>query len=200
MDTQPASPLLPLPGAAALSGAAVQRPRPLHEVPALAQTASELLRTPTSLAELSIDDARRVASYMWVVAYNAGTVVIQEGDRDHTGFMLLLLSGEVSIELEGTSGDDSMPISVLGAGHLIGEMGVLDGAPRSTHCVAVSRVVAAALTRAALHKLIDEYPAVGARLMAAVAQRLAERLRAAGEQLRMLARLPARAPAPFGKP
>lgn len=168
------------------------RARPLHEFPALAQAASELLRTPTSLAELSLDDARRVATYMWMVSYNAGTIVIQESDRDHTGFMLLLLSGEVSIELTGSSAGDATPISVLGAGHLIGEMGVLDGAPRSTHCVAMSRVEAAALTRTALHQLIDEHPAVGARLMAAVAQRLADRLRAAGEQRRMLARMQTR--------
>ena len=198
MSTTPGAPQPARSDAAGAGIGSSQRARPLHEFPALMQAATELLRTPTSLAELSRDDARRVAAYMWMVTYNAGAIVIQEGDRDHTGFMLLLLSGEVSIELEGSEPGDSTPISVLGAGHLIGEMGVLDGAPRSTHCVAASRVEAAALTRAALHQLIDEHPAVGARLMAAVAQRLAERLRAAGEQLRMLARIPISQPADFG--
>lgn len=73
---------------------------------------------------------------------------------------------------------------VLGPGHLIGEMGVLDGAPRSTNCAAVSRVEVGALTRASLHKLIDDHPTVGARLMAAVAHHLADRFRAVDEQLR----------------
>jgi CRP/FNR family transcriptional regulator, cyclic AMP receptor protein len=192
MNTPTPSQPAPLSDGAGGAGRGVQRARPLHEFPALAQAASELLRTPTSLAELSLDDARRVASYMWVVGYQPGAVVIQEGDREHTGFMLLLLSGEVSIELAGAGVTEATPISVLGAGHLIGEMGVLDGAPRSMNCVAVSRVEAAALTRSALHQLIEEHPAVGARLMAAVAQRLAERLRAAGEQLRMLTQMQGR--------
>jgi len=163
-----------------------QRARPLPEFPALAQAAATLLRTPTALGELTADDALCVASYMWAVAYNAGATVMQAGESQHTGFMLLLLSGEVSVETQGT---EASVISVIGAGSLIGEMGLIDGAPRSTNCLAVSRVEAGALTRAGLNKLIGEHPAVGARLMVAIAQRMAERLRAAGEQLHMVTQL-----------
>ena len=192
MNTEPSalSPLTPQPE----GKTAAQRPRPLSEFPAMAQTAAELLRTPTALAELSLEDARCVVEYMWLVGYAAGVTVLVEGDREHTGFMLLLLSGEVSVEAGGSptlgSGSPmSALISVTGPGHLIGEMGVLDGAPRSTTCVAVSRVEAGALTRAALHKLIADQPTVGARLMAAVAQRLAERVRAADDQVRIYAQI-----------
>ena len=163
-----------------------RRARPLSDFPALAQAAVGLLRTPTALVELTADDAQRVVSYLWAVAYKSGATVMAEGDSARTGFMLLLLSGEVSVQ---TDGIDGAVISVLGAGHLIGEMGLIDGAPRSTHCVTVSRVEAGVLTRAGLNKLIAEHPAVGARLMVAIAQRLAERLRAAGDQLRMLTQL-----------
>ena len=191
MDSVPSSlpPNASVEAPAGAAGAATRRARPMHEFPALQQSAIDLLRTPRSLAELSADDARCVVSYMWHVGYSVGATVIQEGDRSHTGFMLLLLSGEVSVELDAAGPGGSTLISVLGPGHLIGEMGVLDGAPRSAHCVAASRVEAAALTRSALNKLIDAHPAVGARLMAAVAQRLSERLRAAGEHLRMYAQL-----------
>ena len=193
MNTEPSalSPLTPQPE----GKTAAQRPRPLSEFPAMAQTAAELLRTPTALAELSLEDARCVVEYMWLVGYAAGVTVLVEGDREHTGFMLLLLSGEVSVEAggpgPGASGAraESALISVTGPGHLLGEMGVLDGAPRSTTCVAVSRVEAGALTRAALHKLIADQPTVGARLMAAVAQRLAERVRAADDQVRIYAQI-----------
>lgn len=192
MNTEPSalSPLTPPPE----GKTAAQRPRPLSEFPAMAQTAAELLRTPTALAELSLEDTRCVVEYMWLVGYAAGVTVLVEGDREHTGFMLLLLSGEVSVEAGGspTLGNGSSMsalISVTGPGHLIGEMGVLDGAPRSTTCVAVSRVEAGVLTRAALHKLIADQPTVGARLMAAVAQRLADRVRAADDQVRIYAQI-----------
>ena len=158
-----------------------QRARALTEFAALAQAAVGLLRTPTALHELTPDDARIVVSYMLAVAYSAGATVLKAGDTEHTGFMLLLLSGEVSVETS-----DSAVISVLGAGSLIGEMGLIDGAARATSCVAVGRVEAGALTRAALDQLIADHPPVGARLMVAVAQRMADGLRATGEQLRMV--------------
>ena len=165
------------------------RPTSIRDKPDLEAAAIQLLRTPTALADLSSDDARIVVSHMWSVAYNTGAVLLREGDTDHTGFMLLLLSGEVSVQLEALQPGAPTVISVLGAGHLIGEMGVIDGAPRSTQCVAVNRVEAAALTRAALHQLIETEPGVSARLMSAVAQRLSERLRAAADQLRIYAQL-----------
>ncbi|MES1162996.1 MAG: cyclic nucleotide-binding domain-containing protein [Rhizobacter sp.] len=159
------------------------RPRPLTDYPELARSAAALLRTPTALDELSEEDAKVVVSYMWAVGYKAGATVLRAGDSGHTGCMLLLLRGEVSVET------DSAGISVLGAGHVIGEMSVIDGAARATDCVVLSQVEAGALTREALHKLIDDRPAVAAKLMLAIAQRMADRLRATGDQLRMMTKL-----------
>lgn len=160
-----------------------QRARPLTEYPDLARQAATLLRTPTALHELDEADAQVVVSYMWAIGYKVGSTVLRAGDSDHTGFMLLLLSGEVSVET------DTAVLSVLGAGHVIGEMSVLDGAARATDCVVLSPIEAGALTREALHRLIDDHPAVAAKLMLAIAQRMAERLRATGTQLRMMTRL-----------
>ncbi len=64
-------------------------------------------------------------------------------------------------------------------------MALLDGAPRSATCTAVSAVQAAGLARRGLERLIDEHPRVAARLMVVLAQHMAERLRALDDQLRM---------------
>jgi len=184
-DTQP--PQLPR---AAVSEA--RRLRALSEVPALAEAAAALLRTNTALAELAAEDARRVVSYMGLVSFPGGATVIREGDRSRTGFMLLILNGEVSVETyEAAPVNQGAPvvISVLGPGSLIGEMGVLDAEPRAASCITVGPVDAAALTRQALDQLINDDPRVGARLMAAVSQRLADRLRATDQQVRIYARL-----------
>ena len=55
-------------------------------------------------------------------------------------------------------------------------------------CSVPTRIDAAGLSREAL-ELLREHPSVGARLMTAVAKRLADRLRAAGDQLRIYAQL-----------
>ena len=40
------------------------------------------------------------------------------------------------MENEMPGNDDSIVVNVIGPGHLIGEMGVLDGSPRSATCTA----------------------------------------------------------------
>ncbi len=178
----------PAPSIAA-AAAPARRTRPIAEAPALAQAAVELLRTPSALTALTAAEASCVVAYMRLVSYPAGATMMREGDQVHTGYMLLLLSGEVSVETLQVGQADAVSISVLGPGSLLGEMGLLDGEPRSVSCVAATSIEAAGLSREALEGLLREHPGVGARLMTAVAKRLADRLRAAGDQLRIYSQL-----------
>jgi CRP-like cAMP-binding protein len=68
-------------------------------------------------------------------------------------------------------------------------MALLDGGPRSATCTAMNDVIAAGISRAGLQRLAQEHPGVALRLMVAIAQRVGDRLRALGEQLRLYARL-----------
>ena len=96
------------------------------------------------------------------------------------------VEGEVLVDNEVASMDDSMVMSVIGPGSLIGEMGVLDGAPRSASCTATSDLAVAVLSREALLTLIKSNPAVAARLMLAISKRLSDRLREANRKIRTL--------------
>ena len=174
---------------ASLPGALAERPLATHKSPTLAAAAITLLRTPTALAQLSPEESACVVSFMRLVGFAAGATVIQEGDQNETGYMLLLLSGEVSVQTLDTGSREPVMISVLGPGNLIGEMGLLDGAPRSATCVAASRIEAAVLSRGALNQLIEQHPQVGAKLMVALSQRLGDRLRATGQQIGMYVQL-----------
>jgi len=150
------------------------------------ENAAHLLVTPTALADLSKADARTVISFMLLRRVEMGTVLIKEGEVTHTDFMMLILEGEVLVDNEVASMDDSMVMSVIGPGSLIGEMGVLDGAPRSASCTATSDLAVAVLSREALLTLIKSNPAVAARLMLAISKRLSDRLREANRKIRTL--------------
>ena len=190
MDTVPSELWSTLdPKNAAAHGALADHPRATQKSPALAAAAITLLRTPTALAQLSPEESACVVSFMRLVGFAPGATVIQQGDEQETGYMLLLLSGEVSVQTMDGGGAEPMVISVLGPGNLIGEMGLLDGAPRSATCVANSRIEAAVLSRGALDKLIEQHPGVGAKLMVALSQRLGDRLRATGQQIGMYVHL-----------
>ena len=88
----------------------------------------------------------------------------------------------------GMPGEDVV-ISVIGPGSLIGEMGVIDGGPRSASCTAITDVKLGVLSRAALMNLIEAHPAAAARLMLGLARGLAERLRESNRRLRTVSQV-----------
>lgn len=153
------------------------------------ENAARLLVTPTGLVELSLADAREVVGFMHPKRVKAGTVFIQEGEATDVDDMMLVLEGEVTVEYEVSSPHETMVVSILGPGGLIGEMGLLDGSPRSATCTAATDLMVAVLTRDALLQLIGECPDVAARLLLTISRRLSDRLRAANRKLRTFAQL-----------
>ncbi|OGB87021.1 MAG: cyclic nucleotide-binding protein, partial [Burkholderiales bacterium RIFCSPLOWO2_12_FULL_67_210] len=151
----------------------------------IAHEAARMLRAPTALMQLSEAEAMTVVGFMRPRRFHSGTTFIHQGDASDTGFMVLVLDGEVTVESLTVSRTEPVTLRVLGPGSLIGEMALVDGAARSASCTASTDVRCAVLTRDALETLIREQPATGAKLMTAVAQRLSERLRESGDKLRL---------------
>jgi CRP-like cAMP-binding protein len=168
-------------------------PRAIERFPEQCRLATELLRSPPALLGLSEADAQCVVGFMQLLDYPKGATILREYDSTATGYLLLVLSGEVSVETaEPGHGSEAVTISALGAGSLLGEMALLDGEPRSTNCIAVSPVQAAGLSRQGLDQLIAQHPQVAAKLLAEVGAIIASRLRALSEQLRLYAQLAAK--------
>jgi CRP-like cAMP-binding protein len=145
--------------------------------------AAALLVTEGALVELSAADAREVVDYMRPHRARAGEVIIREGEATHSDFMALVLHGEVTVENSVAAAHDSMVVSVLGPGSLIGEMGIIDGGARSATCTAATDLSLAVLTRDGITRLLQARPAVAARLLMAMSKRLADHLRETNRKL-----------------
>lgn len=154
-----------------------------------AELAAELLRGPTALLQLSREEARQVVSYMLPMRIPEGNTFIRQGDRQSTDFMLLVLDGEVTVDTIVVSRTQPLVVNVLGRGSLIGEMGLLDGEPRSASCTANSPLTCAVLTRSALEQLLLDDPQTTAKLMLAVSIRIAQRVRDTSDKLKRYAQL-----------
>jgi CRP-like cAMP-binding protein len=169
-----------------------QRIRPLPELPALAEKAAGMLSHPKAVVHLTLPEARQVVARMGLVGFPPGATLLREGAESASGHMLLLLEGEVSVDSEAAGGPDApLALSVIGPGEIIGEMALLDGAPRAVSCTAVSAVQAAGLSRKGLEELMAEHPVVAAKLVVVLATRIADRLRAVSQQVQLYARLAA---------
>jgi CRP/FNR family transcriptional regulator, cyclic AMP receptor protein len=154
-----------------------------------AERAAQLLTAPTALMQLSEEEATIVVSYMRPRIISEGTTFIKEGDVRDTGYMMLILSGEVTVENIIVSRTSPVTVNVLGEGSLIGEMGLVDGEPRSATCTATTAIRCAVLTRSALERLMNDQPRIGGKLMMAVSLRIAERLRDTADKLKLYAQL-----------
>ena len=154
-----------------------------------AELAAKLLIAPTALMQLTRDEALTVVSYMTPRKIAESTTFIKEGDSSDTGYMMLLLKGEVTVENIVVSRRTPVTVTVLGPGSLIGEMGLVDGQARLASCTASADMLCAVLTRAALQKLAEDDPQTATKLMSAIALRIAERLRETSEKLKMYTQL-----------
>lgn len=154
--------------------------------------AAELLRSSNALIQLSEEEALTVVGYMQLRRCAEGEAIIRQGDSGGSGddgFMALVVEGEVTVEALNVSRIDAQTVNVLGPGHLMGEMSLMDGAARSATCTASTDVRCAVLNRDALEALIAEEPATAAKLLSAVALRLSRRLREADGKLQLYSQL-----------
>jgi CRP-like cAMP-binding protein len=161
----------------------------LRTHPEAAASAAQMLAAPTALGGLNLLDARRVVAYMKAVSAQSGEPLMREGEARDTGFMLLILQGEATVENLVVSRIQPLVMTVLGPGSLVGELGLIDGQPRSASCIASSDVLAASLSRQALSLILEDYPSLGAPLLLCIAQRLATRLRETNAKLKSYAQL-----------
>ena len=151
--------------------------------------AAELLAEPYALVQLSLAEARVVVGYMRPRHIQSGTVFIREGDTHNTGFMVLVLEGVVVVETIVVSRVSPITLTVLGPGSLHGDMGLIDGLPRSASCTASTEINCAVLTRESLLHLLRDQPAIAAKLMMAIAVRMGERMRDNNDKLKKYVQL-----------
>jgi CRP-like cAMP-binding protein len=114
--------------------------------------------------------------------WSAGATIFERGDP--SGDMALLLSGRVRLAIGSAEGRE-LGIRHAVPGDLLGEIALLDGAPRTADAIAATPVEALALLRAGFLALMAEAPALAQAVIAC----LSARLRETTDQLEGLAQL-----------
>ena len=107
--------------------------------------------------------------------YDAGDVILSEGDPSDFAFQIM--SGEVEVfkEIDG----QAVMLGTVKAGEFLGEMGIIEDQPRSASARAKNHVTAVLLERDEFLRLMSEDSSSAHRLIA----RLCERLRIADRKL-----------------
>jgi CRP/FNR family cyclic AMP-dependent transcriptional regulator len=125
------------------------------------------------------EPVRALAERGVVRNYRKGTVLIEEGDRSDT--LYIVLSGRVRVFSSNEAGRE-VSHGTYGAGEYLGEMS-LDGGPRSASVITLEATVCSVVTRATLEDHIAKDPAFTLELLA----KLIRRVRAATLSTKQLA-------------
>ena len=105
------------------------------------------------------------------LTFQQNEVVFKQGEFGNT--MYEITSGKIGIYSEyGT--ENEKEITVLGAGELFGEMGMIDVLPRSATAVALEETAADELTPADFEEYFKDKPEKAFQLMKILGQRLRE--------------------------
>jgi CRP-like cAMP-binding protein len=129
---------------------------------------------------LPADEIRAASRHFGCSKLRKGETIFNEGDDG--SFMCVVHEGRVSVIKTDQFGNPVV-MGTEGAGHVIGEMAVLDGERRSASCVAASDCVLLTLSKEAMDTMLDEQPRLGAKILRAVAVSLSRRMRMAAGKL-----------------
>ena len=126
----------------------------------------ELLRNVPLFAACTDRDLRRIAGLVDEMDVQDRTVLIRQGEPGRECFVIA--EGKAKATVRG-SGSAS-----LGPGDVVGEMSLLDQAPRAATVTAWTDMHLLVLTPRNFSALIEEFPPVARRIMAALARRVRE--------------------------
>lgn len=124
------------------------------------------LRAIELFAGFSRKELEVVASAGQHLSVPAGTTLITQGDAGYDAY--ILLAGEVQVKRNGRTVGTEQP------GAIIGELALLDHAPRSATAVCATDCDILVLSRGAFRGTLDRSPALTHKLMAALAARVRE--------------------------
>lgn len=140
----------------------------------------EIIQAIELFEDFEADELQWLAAYMRCYRAPPGVEIIREADDGD--FMLLLLNGRIEIVKKDVRGLPQI-MNLAGPGKTLGEMSLIDGAPRFASCISLDTVEFAVLDRESLSRIIAAAPRVGVKLMTELVILLNQRLRSVSAQL-----------------
>jgi CRP/FNR family transcriptional regulator len=136
-----------------------------------AETTVELLARVPIFAGLSRPELARVADVAVRRSYPADVVILREGDRGDTCYVMR--SGRARVTRQHPDGR-AITLTNIGPGEIFGELAMFGGEVRSATVQAIEKVEAVAILADDLKRLLRGHPEITVKLMGALAAKLRE--------------------------
>jgi CRP/FNR family transcriptional regulator/CRP/FNR family cyclic AMP-dependent transcriptional regulator len=133
------------------------------------QRAVDLLKEIELFSELNENELNEVAATAQVKHLEADHAIFHEGDTSDA--IYITITGRVKIVTTSSDGKEFI-LTVLGAGQVFGEMGLLETAPRSASVITVTDVELLVIKREEFEHLLSSSPGISRKLMTILSRRL----------------------------
>ncbi len=130
---------------------------------------------------LGREDLALLLRHLTPAHYASGEVLCRAGDPADRFW--IIRRGSVSVRLAGSN--SQLRLASLAPGCSVGEMGLLEGKPRSADVIADDEVEAYLLTKESFDSIMRDHPQIGQAILSNIARQLAQRLRHTSEDLRL---------------
>jgi CRP-like cAMP-binding protein len=130
---------------------------------------------------LSEEQMDKIMVYIETLELNSGETLFEEGDDGD--YVCFIISGSLEVVKLTTWQNFTTVIATLNEGYCIGEMTLIDHAPRSATIRAYEDTKLAILTQKAFDVMISTEPELGVNILKGVAQTLSDNLRTTTDRL-----------------
>lgn len=135
---------------------------------------AEALETTPWSHRLSWSEEQGIGEYLHLYRLGPGTTLFREGDHD--AFVAIVVNGR--LEIQKTDGHEHVhTVASLGAGKMVGEMSLIDGAARSATAIAIEPTKLLVLTKEAYDRMSQQRPELALKYMRMIAEATAQLLR-----------------------
>jgi len=132
------------------------------------QRKTELLKSVELFSELDKKQINKLANLCVVKKYNKGYLLIKEGDVGLGTFIVTVGMAEVFKEVNGKK----ITIALVGPGNCIGELSLIDDAPRSANVNVFEDMECLLITKDSFNKLVRKNPEMALKIAFTMAKRL----------------------------
>lgn len=121
-----------------------------------------LLKEISLFRNLKPAEHKIIAMTMRHVIYEAGEVVVKEGDEGDDAY--IVYSGAVEV-FRTLPGGKAVSLNILGAGEMFGELALFEDGLRTASVKALEETATAVITREKLYDILREFPDIAIELL-----------------------------------
>jgi len=132
------------------------------------------LATVSLFAELNESELDALATRAVTRTYPKNTILINEGERSYS--LYIILSGSVRVFAGDEDGKEVL-LAILGPGESVGEMALIEDAPRSASVMTVERCKMSIISREDFMQCMQNHPSIALHLLKALSRRLRQQNR-----------------------